>query len=312
MGLQCRARRADRKKVLTMNEQQLQKMRGGKGFIAAMDQSGGSTPKALELYGVRGDAYSSEKEMFDLVHRMRARVIASPAFTSAHILGAILFEQTMERTVEGLPTADYLWERKGIVPFVKIDQGLASIENGVRLMQPISGLDDLLKRAVDHHIFGTKMRSLITQANPAGIRKLVSQQFSFAARIAQAGLVPIIEPEVDIESPDKAESEALLKAEIQRHFDSLPADRHYMLKLSIPTQDDFYADLISDPRVVRVVALSGGYYRKEADERLARNHGLIASFSRALMEGLSVSQTDEEFNATLTKTVAEIYRASVT
>ncbi|MCE5344479.1 MAG: fructose bisphosphate aldolase [Eubacteriales bacterium] len=295
-----------------MNQQQLQRMRDSKGFIAAMDQSGGSTPKALEYYGIRSDAYSSEKEMFDLVHRMRARVIASPAFTSTHILGAILFEQTMERSVEDLPTADFLWERKGIVPFLKIDQGLSPIADGVRLMKPINGLDDLLKRTVEHHIFGTKMRSVITQAIPAGIRRIVSQQFEFAARIAQAGLVPIIEPEVDIASPDKAESEALLKAEIHRHLDHLPADRLYMLKLSIPTQDDFYADLMADPRVVRVVALSGGYYRKDADERLSRNHGLIASFSRALMEGLSATQTDDEFNAVLAKTIAEIYKASVT
>ena len=294
-----------------MNQQQLLRMREGKGFIAAMDQSGGSTPKALEHYGIRGDAYSSEKEMYDLVHVMRARVITSPAFTAEHILGAILFEQTMEREVDGLPTADYLWERKGIVPLLKIDQGLSPITDGVRLMKPIVGLDDLLSRAVEHHIFGTKMRSVITQANAAGIRRVVAQQFEFVARIAQAGLVPIIEPEVDIFCPDKAEAETLLKAELTRQLARMPAGRLCLLKLSIPTIDDFYADLMAEPHVVRIVALSGGYERVEADARLKRNHGLIASFSRALMEGLSASQTDAEFNATLAQSIADIYAASV-
>lgn len=287
-------------------------MREGKGFIAAMDQSGGSTPKALAHYGIGPEAYHNETEMFDLVHAMRTRVMVSPAFTAEHILGAILFRQTMERDVEGLKTADYLWERKGIVPFLKIDLGLAPLSGGVQLMKPITGLAELLSLAKERHIFGTKMRSVIKQADADGIRRIAGQQFDYADQIAAAGLVPIVEPEVDVFSADKARSEALLKAEIQKQLAARPTDWLCMLKLSIPTVDDFYADLAGDPRVVRVVALSGGYGRAEADEKLARNHGLIASFSRALMEGLSASQTDAEFNATIAESIREIYAASVT
>ena len=295
-----------------MKIEQLTRMREGKGFIAAMDQSGGSTPKALAHYGVAENAYHNEEEMFDLVHQMRTRVVKSPAFTSEHILGAILFRQTMERTVDGLHTADYLWQKKGVVPFLKIDLGLAPMENGVQLMKPIMGLDEILASANEHHIFGTKMRSVIKRADAEGIRRVAAQQFEYARKIADAGLVPIVEPEVDIRSADKRESETLLKAELQKQLAAFPADKLCMLKLSIPTQDDFYRDLMADPHVVRVVALSGGYSRREADERLARNHGLIASFSRALMEGLFAAQTDEAFTATLKASVAEIYAASVT
>lgn len=295
-----------------MNQEQLERIRGGKGFLAALDQSGGSTPKALEAYGVPRGSYSTEREMFDLVHQMRTRVITSPAFSSAHILGAILFEQTMDRTVEGLPTGDYLWRKKGIVPFLKVDKGLAPLADGVQPMKPIDGLDTLLKRAAARHIFGTKMRSVVRGANPTAVRKIVDQQFEYGKRIAAAGFLPILEPEVDISIPDKAEAEKLLKAEILRHLNGLPEDTQVMLKLSIPSQDDFYADLIAHPRVTRVVALSGGYGRDEADERLARNHGLIASFSRALLNGLSARQKDEEFNAVLENSIDKIYRASVT
>ncbi len=295
-----------------MNIEQLTRMREGKGFIAAMDQSGGSTPKALKLYGVPEDAYHTQEEMFDLVHRMRTRVVANPAFTQEHILGAILFRQTMERKVGGLYTADYLWQKKGVVPFLKIDLGLAPMEQGVQLMKPITGLDEILAAANERHIFGTKMRSVIKQANPEGIRRIAEQQFDYALKIANAGLVPIVEPEVDIYSADKAESETILKAELQKQLAAFPKDKLCMLKLSIPTQDDFYRDLMADPQVVRVVALSGGYSRREADERLIRNHGLIASFSRALMEGLFASQTDEAFTATLKETIVEIYAASIT
>jgi fructose-bisphosphate aldolase, class I len=295
-----------------MNMEQLTRMREGKGFIAAMDQSGGSTPKALALYGVPEDAYQNETEMFDLVHQMRTRVVKNPAFTPEHILGAILFQQTMERKVDGLYTADYLWQKRGVVPFLKIDRGLLPMENGVQLMKSIPGLDALLASAVGYRIFGTKMRSVIKQANAAGIQNVVRQQFELALKIANAGLVPIVEPEVDIYSADKHESEKILKAELKKQLAEFPNDKLCMLKLSIPTQDDFYRDLMADPHVVRVVALSGGYSRSEADERLARNHGLIASFSRALMEGLSASQTDEAFTATLKASVAEIYAASIT
>ncbi|MDD3212662.1 MAG: fructose bisphosphate aldolase [Eubacteriales bacterium] len=294
-----------------MNVKQLERMRSGKGFIAAMDQSGGSTPKALKHYGIPDTAYNGEKEMFDLVHQMRSRVITSPAFTAEHVLGAILFEQTMDREIEGLPTADYLWEHKGIVPFLKIDLGLAPLSDGVQLMNPIEELDEKLEHAVKKHIFGTKMRSVIKQANPVGIWQVVAQQFDYASRIANAGLVPIIEPEVDILSPDKAQSEALLKTEIQRQLSNMPLGWLCMLKLSIPTVDNFYQDLVTDPHVVRVVALSGGYTQDEADKRLTHNHGLIASFSRALLEGLSANQTDEAFNAMLAKSIQKIYQASV-
>jgi len=294
-----------------MNIEQKKVIHGGKGFIAALDQSGGSTPKALELYGIPRSAYSDEKEMFDLVHQMRTRIITSPVFTSEHILGAILFEQTMERNVGGLPTADYLWNKKGVVPFLKVDKGLETLVDGVQLMKPIDGLDGLLKRAAVRNIFGTKMRSVIKGANPEGIRRIADQQFEYGSQIAAAGLVPIIEPEVDIFSADKEISEKLLKAEIIRHLDSLPAEVDVILKLSIPSEDNFYADLIAHPRVMRIVALSGGYSRDEADERLSRNRGLIASFSRALSEGLSAKQTDEEFNKTLADSIGKIYRSSV-
>jgi fructose-bisphosphate aldolase class I len=294
-----------------MNTKQLERIRADKGFLAALDQSGGSTPKALEHYGISRDAYASEEQMFDLVHQMRTRIMTSPAFTGEYILGAILFEQTMDRKVEGLYTADYLWDKKGIVPFLKVDQGLAPLEGGVQLMKPINGLDELLKRAVSRNVFGTKMRSVISQANPEGIDRVVDQQFALGKQILSAGLIPIIEPEVDIHSADKAESEVLLKAAIHRHLDALPAHASVMLKLSIPTVDGFYSDLMKHPRILRIVALSGGYSQAEADERLARNPGLIASFSRALAEGLFASQTDAQFNETLAESIHKIYAASI-
>ncbi|RKN85250.1 fructose bisphosphate aldolase [Paenibacillus ginsengarvi] len=295
-----------------MNPEQLERMRNGKGFIAALDQSGGSTPKALRQYGIQEDSYSGDEAMFELVHAMRTRIIKSPAFHVDFILGAILFENTMNRKIDDRFTADYLWERKGIVPFLKIDEGLAELEDGVQLMKPMSGLDDLLKRAVDKHIFGTKMRSVIKEANPAGIRKVVEQQFETGKRIASMGLVPIIEPEVDIYSKDKQESEQRLKEELINQLSALDRNVPVMLKLSIPTEDDFYRDLMSDPRVVRVVALSGGYDQSEANERLARHHGLIASFSRALAEGLTAQQSDEQFDAMLARSIRSIYEASIT
>lgn len=294
-----------------MNSKQTERIRTGKGFLAALDQSGGSTPKALEHYGVSRDAYSNEEEMYTLVHQMRTRIVTSPSFSSEYILGAILFEQTMDRKVEGLFTADYLWQTKGIVPFLKVDQGLAALENGVQLMKPINGLDALLNRALQRNIFGTKMRSVIAQAVPDGIARVVDQQFAYGKQILDAGLVPIIEPEVDIHSQDKAQSETLLKAALLQHLDALPADRNVMLKLSIPSEDGFYSDVMRHPRVLRVVALSGGYTQAEADERLARNPGLIASFSRALAEGLSAGQTDAQFNETLAASIQKIYAASI-
>jgi len=294
-----------------MDGRQLERIRNGNGFIAALDQSGGSTPKALEHYGIGRDAYAGEAEMFDLVHKMRTRVITSPAFSSDRILGAILFEKTMEREVEGLPTADYLWQGKGIVPFLKVDKGLATLAGGVQMMKPIDGLDGMLARAAEKHIFGTKMRSVIKEATAAGIGRIVDQQFEYGLRIAGAGFVPIIEPEVDIHSTDKAESETILKNELKKHLDALPQGTVVMLKLSIPSEDGFYADLVKHPNVLRVVALSGGYERAEANERLARNPGVIASFSRALLEGLSAGQSDDAFNATLRSSIEAIYRASV-
>lgn len=295
-----------------MNEQQLEVMRNGKGFIAALDQSGGSTPKALLQYGVAEDTYSDEEGMYTAVHTMRTRIIQSPAFDSQSILGAILFENTMDREIDGKPTADYLWEDKGVVPFLKVDKGLDELRGGVQLMKPMPDLDDLLKRAVAKRIFGTKMRSVIHEANPEGIKQVVDQQFEFALRIAAAGLVPIIEPEVDIHSEDRAESERMLKKELQAHLAELDEGVLVMLKLSIPAEDGFYSDLMNDPHVVRVVALSGGYSRDEANERLSRNPGLIASFSRALAEGLSFGQSEEEFDATLARSIASIYEASIT
>lgn len=295
-----------------MNTKQLERIRTGNGFIAALDQSGGSTPKALKLYGISEDRYSGEEEMYALVHEMRTRIIKSPAFDSRHILGAILFENTMERQIDGQLTADFLWEQKGIVPFLKVDKGLAELEGGVQLMKPIPGLDELLDRAVKRNIFGTKMRSVIKEANPASIAKVVEQQFELGKQIAAKGLVPIIEPEVDIHSKDKAASEKILKEEIAGQLANLGSEIKIMLKLSIPTEDNFYGDLMEDAHVIRIVALSGGYSQAEANEKLTRNHGLIASFSRALAEGLSAEQNDEEFNRILGKSIQDIYEASNT
>ncbi|MEK6190487.1 MAG: fructose bisphosphate aldolase [Carnobacterium alterfunditum] len=295
-----------------MQKEQLERMKNGKGFIAALDQSGGSTPKALEIYGIAPDTYSNEAEMFDLVHDMRTRLMTSAALNSDSILGAILFEQTMDRKVEDLYTADYLWEKKGIVPFLKVDKGLADETDGVQLMKPNPDLDELLQRANERHIFGTKMRSLIKEANPEAIKQVVDQQFEVAKQIIAAGLVPIIEPEVDINSKDKGKSEALLKEEILIQLEALSESDNVMLKLTIPTIDDFYKELIDHPRVIRVVALSGGYTREKANKALSHNHGLIASFSRALSEGLSASQSDEDYNALLKESIKQIYNASIT
>ncbi len=294
-----------------MNQEQINRIHTGKGFIAALDQSGGSTPKALAQYGISEDRYANEEEMFALVHKMRTRIIKSSAFSSEHILGAILFENTMDRKIDGEYTADYLWKQKGVVPFLKVDKGLAAFENGVQLMKPIPDLDSLLKRAVERNIFGTKMRSVIQQANPEGIQKVVAQQFEIGKQIAAAGLVPIIEPEVDIHSADKVQSESLLKEEIKKQLALLDKDVKVMLKLSIPTEDNFYRDLMEDYHVLRVVALSGGYSQSEANEKLARNNGLIASFSRALSQGLTDQQSDAEFDAMLSVSIEEIYKASI-
>lgn len=289
---------------------QLEKMKTKKGFIAALDQSGGSTPKALLHYGVAENTYTNEEEMFDLVHQMRTRIITSPAFDSEYILGAILFEQTMDSKIEGMYTADYLAEKKGIVPFLKIDKGLAELTNGVQLMKPITDLDDILRRAKERHIFGTKMRSVIKEANPESIKAVVDQQFEIGKQIIAAGLVPIIEPEVDINSPDKEQSEAILKQELLKHLHNLKEDENVMLKLSIPTVANTYKELTTHSRVVRVVALSGGYSREEANQKLKENDNIIASFSRALSEELNVNQSEEEFNNTLKEAVTSIYEAS--
>lgn len=294
-----------------MNENQINRIHTGEGFIAALDQSGGSTPKALLQYGIQENSYSNDEKMFDLVHEMRKRIIKSPAFTSEYILGAILFEDTMYRTIDEQYTADYLWKQKNIVPFLKIDKGLAEIENGVQLMKPITNLDELLKKAIEKNIFGTKMRSVIKEANSHGIKILIDQQFEIGKQIAESGLIPIIEPEVDIYSLDKEESEKLLKFEISKQLSKLDPETKIMLKLSIPTKDNFYSDLMDDPHVVRIVALSGGYSQAEANKKLACNHGLIASFSRALSQGLTVQQTEEEFNAMLLNSIKEIYEASI-
>ncbi|MTH17926.1 fructose bisphosphate aldolase [Flavobacterium sp. LC2016-01] len=291
---------------------QLNRMHSGKGFIAALDQSGGSTPKALAQYGVQESSYTNEEEMYGLVHEMRTRIIKSPAFDSQYILGAILFENTMDRKIDGQWTADYLWEKKNIVPFLKVDKGLAALSNGVQIMKPISNLDELLTRAVERNVFGTKMRSVIKEANLAGIREVVEQQFAVGLQIFEKGLIPIIEPEVDIYSSDKEKSEAILKEEILKALNKLDKNVKVMLKLSIPTVNNFYSDLMNDPHVVRVVALSGGYSRDEANDKLSQNHGLIASFSRALSEGLSVGQSDTDFNNELSSTIKEIYKASIT
>jgi fructose-bisphosphate aldolase, class I len=293
-------------------DDQLAKFRTRAGFIAALDQSGGSTPKALKLYGLPETAWSSEAQMMDLVHAMRTRIVTSPSFSGDRILAAILFENTMDRDIQGRPTAEYLWEVKKVVPILKVDQGLEAEANGVQLMKPIPGLDALLARARAKGIFGTKMRSVIKQANPAGIRAVVDQQFAVARQIIAAGLVPIIEPEVDIHCTDKAAAEDLLKSEIRSRLDALPDGQLVMLKLTIPTQDNLYADLITHPRVLKVVALSGGYSREEANKRLARQHGMVASFSRALTEGLTAQQSDAEFDAALDAAIESIYQASKT
>jgi fructose-bisphosphate aldolase class I len=282
------------------------------GFIAALDQSGGSTPKALAHYGVPESAYSGDEEMFDLVHRMRTRIITSPSFTGEKILGAILFEGTMDREVEGRPSADYLWSVKNVVPFVKVDKGLAEVRDDVQVMKPMPQLDELLQRAVGQQVFGTKMRSVIRAANPAGITAVVDQQFDVGEQILAAGLVPIIEPEVDIHAPGKEKAEALLLEGIMRRVEALPAGAEIMLKLTIPSVDGFYSGVMARPQVLRVVALSGGYSRDDANERLARNPGLIASFSRALIEDLSAQQSDEEFDAALAEAIDSIHRASAT
>ena len=293
-------------------DKQLDKIKNDKGFIAALDQSGGSTPKALKLYGLGEDAYKNEQEMFDVVHKMRTRMIMSPAFSGKRLIGAILFENTMDREIDGKPTPTYLWSVKGVVPFLKVDKGLADEKDGVQLMKPIGGLDALLKRAKAKDVFGTKMRSVIKQANKAGIDAVVKQQFELGKQILAAGLVPIIEPEVDIKTPNKAGAEELLKAAITKELAALKPDQKVMLKLTIPDKDDFYADLIKNKNVLRVVALSGGYTRDDANKRLARNHGMTASFSRALAEGLTAQQSDKEFNDALDKSIESIYQASIT
>ena len=295
-----------------MNKEQFEQMKNSKGFIAALDQSGGSTPKALKLYGITEDQYSNEEQMFDLIHQMRTRIIKSPAFSHNKIIGAILFEQTMDRQIDGKYTADYLWDEKHVVPFLKVDKGLEPLDSdGVQLMKPIDGLAELLSRANERHIFGTKMRSVVKKASPKGIARVVQQQFEVAKQIIAAGLVPIIEPEVDINIPDKSLAEAILRDEIRKHLDALPTTDNVMLKLSLPTINNLYKEFTQHPRVVRVVALSGGYPREKANAILAENKGVIASFSRALTEGLSATQTDEQFNNVLAHTGEGIYEASI-
>jgi fructose-bisphosphate aldolase class I len=298
--------------TLSSHEQQQQQMKTRPGFIAALDQSGGSTPKALAQYGIKENAWSNDDEMFAIVHQMRTRIITSPSFTGERIIAAILFENTMDRDIEGRPTADYLWNVKRVVPFLKVDKGLETEKDGVQLMKPMPELAPLLHRATKKGMFGTKMRSVIKEANEAGIKNVVRQQFEVAGQIIAAGLVPIIEPEVDIRCREKAKAEALLKEAILKELNQLPPSQVIMLKLTIPDQDDFYLDCIRHPKVLRVVALSGGYSREEANARLRRNHGLIASFSRALVEGLSAQQSDAEFNAMLDKSIQSIFDASNT
>lgn len=290
---------------------QTEQMTSGKGFVAALDQSGGSTPMALKLYGVDESAYGSDSEMFDLIHEMRSRIITSPVFTGEQVVGAILFEQTMDRDIDGVPTAQYLWEQRSVVPFLKIDKGLLDEEDGVRLMKPMPGLDDVLDRAVAKGIYGTKMRSVIDAAAASGIAANVAQQFEIAGQVLAKGLMPIIEPEITINISDKAEAEAILLAELTKQLDALPADQQVMLKLTLPETANTYASLVDHPRVMRVVALSGGYSRDEANARLSENRGMIASFSRALTEGLSAGQDDAAFNETLGKTITSVYNASV-
>ena len=293
-------------------DKQLQKVKTEKGFIAALDQSGGSTPGALKLYGVKPDAWKNEQEMYDIVHQMRTRIITGNAFNGKRLIGAILFENTMDRDIEGKPTPTYLWEVKGVVPFLKVDKGLADEKDGVQVMKPLTGLEALLKKAKSKNVFGTKMRSVIKQANAAGIDAVVKQQFEVAKQIIAAGLVPIIEPEVDIKTPNKDQAEELLKASILKELNALKPDQLVMLKLTIPEKDNLYSDLIKHKNVLRVVALSGGYSREESNKRLARNNGMTASFSRALAEGLTAQQSDAEFNAALDASVESIYRASIT
>lgn len=297
---------------MTNTRQQTEKLRSQPGFIAALDQSGGSTPKALKLYGIAEGSWANDAEMMDLMHAMRSRIITSRAFDGNRILAAILFEATMDRDVDGRPTADYLWNVKQVVPILKVDKGLEAEADGVQVMKPMPGLDALLDRAKAKGVFGTKMRSVIKQANATGIRRIVDQQFEVAAQILAKGLVPIIEPEVDIHCPDKAGAEDLLKAAILEKLNALPADRRVMLKLTIPSKDNLYADLIAHPRVLRVVALSGGYSRAEANERLARQKGMVASFSRALTEGLTAQQSSTQFDAALDQSIESIYQASKT
>lgn len=294
-----------------MNQEQFDRMKNGQGFIAALDQSGGSTPKALKGYGIDESAYSNDEEMFDLIHQMRTRVITSKSFNSDSILGAILFQRTMNSEIEGKPTADYLWDVKGVVPFLKVDLGLADEEDDVKLMKPITNLDETLKSANEHHIFGTKMRSVVNAANPEGIKKIVDQQFDYGLQIWNAGLVPILEPEVTITIPDKAEAEDILKVEIKKHLATLDDDVRIMLKISIPTKEGFYSDIMDDPHMVRVVALSGGYSYDEANALLKKQPGLIASFSRALLGDLRAQQSQEEFDDILAKTIKGIYEASI-
>ena len=295
-----------------MNQEMLSQMKSGKGFIAALDQSGGSTPKALKLYGLDETSYSNESEMFDRIHEMRTRLITSPAFNGERVIGAILFEMTMDRSIEGLGSAEYLWQRKHVVPFLKVDNGLADEVEGVQLMKPIPQLGARIESANRHGVFGTKMRSVVNLANSSGIRSIVAQQFEFGKEIIAGGLVPIIEPEVNIKSAEKQEAETILKQELLEFVSSLSADQNIMLKLSLPTEADLYKELVAHPRVVRVVALSGGYSRDEANTLLSKNHGVIASFSRALTEGLTAQQSDSEFNAALDRTIQSIYEASLT
>ena len=297
---------------MTMNDQQLDKIRTRDGFIAALDQSGGSTPKALGLYGIDDGAYSGDDEMFSIVHGMRTRIVTSPSFGGDRILGAILFENTMDREIEGKPSARYLWEEKNVVPFLKVDKGLAAEADGVQMMKPMPELDPLLARAKENGVFGTKMRSAIKLANQAGVQAVVDQQFEIGRRIMEAGLVPIIEPEIDIHSPEKEQAEVLLKDALLAHLDALGSDRRVMLKLTLPERQNFYAECVNHPNVLRVAALSGGYTREEANARMTLNNGVIASFSRALTEGLTAQQTDDEFNTMLDTSIASILEASKT
>jgi fructose-bisphosphate aldolase, class I len=297
---------------LSLKEQQHRKIKTQFGFLAALDQSGGSTSKALQSYGIKENAWSNDEQMFALVHQMRARIITSPSFNGDRILAAILFEGTMDRDILGQPSADYLWNLKRVVPFLKVDKGLADEKDGVHLMKPMPGLAALLDKANAKRIYGTKMRSVINQANPAGVKAVVNQQFEVAAQILATGLIPIIEPEVDIHCTDKTSTEALLKTAIVERLDKLPANQSVMLKLTLPERDDFYAELVRHPKVLKVVALSGGYSREEGNDRLRRNHGVIASFSRALVQGLSAQQSDAEFNVLLDATIQAIYEASIT